>query len=309
MIGIIFTGGTIGSTAGEQYIATDSSKSYKLIEMYREQYGDDVEMVTDSPYEILSENMTCREYPLLAEAVKRMLDRGVSGVIVTHGSDTLQYSAAFLSYVIPQGSVPVMLVASNYVLEDERANGLINFACAVDFIKNSCGRGVYVPYRNRDGIVRIYYGNNILPHDACSDELRSLQGIVYGDYAEGYFVPSGIACPTPVALYDVPRDTAGASEVLVIHPYPGMKYPSLEGYKAVLHCSYHSGTICTGDSSYERMLEEAGERNIPVYYICDDREKQYASCELNDRKNIIKLSNITEISAYIVVWLSVNMKI
>ena len=107
MIGIIFTGGTIGSTAGERYITTDSKKSYRLIEMYREQYGDDVEFITDSPYEILSENITCREYPLLAEAVKKMIDRGVKGVIVTHGSDTLQYSAAFLSYVIPQGSVPV----------------------------------------------------------------------------------------------------------------------------------------------------------------------------------------------------------
>ena len=46
MIGIIFTGGTIGSTAGERYITTDSKKSYRLIEMYREQYGDDVEFNT-----------------------------------------------------------------------------------------------------------------------------------------------------------------------------------------------------------------------------------------------------------------------
>lgn len=309
MIGIIFTGGTIGSTAGERYITPDSKKSYRLIEMYREQYGDDVEFITDSPYEILSENITCREYPLLAEAVKKMIDRGVKGVIVTHGSDTLQYSAAFLSYVIPQGSVPVMLVASNYVLEDVRANGLYNFACAVNFIKNSCGRGVYVPYRNRDGVMRVYYGNNILPHDTGSDELRALKGVIYGDYGEGCFVPSGVPCPTPVTLYDTPENFATASDVLVIHPYPGMSYPSLEGYKAVLHCSYHSGTVCTADGAFERFVAEAERNHIPVYYMANDGEKEYASCEQTEGRGVIKLSNITEIAAYIVIWLSVNVKI
>ena len=309
MIGIIFTGGTIGSTLGDKYISTDSEKEYKLLSMYKERYGDNVAFVTETPYEILSENMTCAEYPLLAKAVMAMLDRGVKGVIVTHGSDTLAYSAAFLSYVIPKGSAPVMLVASNYVLEDERANGLYNFACAVDFIKNYCGRGVYVPYRNRDGIVRVYYGNSILPFDMGSDELRAFKGVVYGDYAEGCFVLSGNENPTPVKLYDVPKKCQPHSNILVIHPYPGMKYPSVAGYKAVLHYSYHSGTMCAVDTSFDEMISEAKKEKIPVYYVDNHTDGSYDSVQKLEGCGVKKLSNISNVAAYIVVWLSEIMKI
>ena len=166
-----------------------------------------------------------------------------------------------------------------------------------------------MPYRNRDGVMRVYYGNNILPHDTGSDELRALKGVIYGDYGEGCFVPSGVPCPTPVTLYDTSENSATASDVLVIHPYPGMSYPSLEGYKAVLHCSYHSGTVCTAEGAFERFVAEAERNHIPVYYMANDGEKEYASCEQTEGRGVIKLSNITEIAAYIVIWLSVNVKI
>ncbi len=307
MIGIVHTGGTIGSTAGDTYISTDCKKLAGLLQTYHERGGRKQDFVICTPYELLSENMSCREYPILADAVKSMMDRGAEGVIVTHGSDTIQYSAAFLSYVLGDSCPPVLLVCSNYVLEDARANGADNFACAVDFIEKSCGKGVYVPYRGKDGVTRVFYGNCILPHDIYSDELRGMKGIYYGDYAEGSFVPSGMELPGEKVKYDIPEKCGMTSDILVIHPYPGMKYPSLKGYRAVLHCSYHSGTLCTAGEEFEHMTEEAGKMGIPVYLTGTDDEKDYESTEAFEKKGIIKLKNIAEPAAYILIWLEINV--
>ena len=145
---VIFTGGTIGSTVNGEYISTDGKKPYIILERYNKEYPNSIEWHTDNPYTILSENATIDTYRMLAKSVKAGLDKNYDGIIVTHGSDTLQYSAAFLSLILGDDVAPVMLVSSNYVLEDERANGMDNFGAAVDFIVNHRGKGVFVPYKN-----------------------------------------------------------------------------------------------------------------------------------------------------------------
>ena len=39
MIGVIFTGGTIGSSISDGYISTDSEMRYMLLKMYKESCG------------------------------------------------------------------------------------------------------------------------------------------------------------------------------------------------------------------------------------------------------------------------------
>ena len=57
------------------------------------------------------------------------------GIIVTHGTDTLPYSAAALSYALGNNCIPVCLVSSNYPIEDERANGVDNLHGAIRLIE------------------------------------------------------------------------------------------------------------------------------------------------------------------------------
>lgn len=305
MIGVIFTGGTIGSSINGDYISTDNTKPYKLIDMYEKKYGSE-EFVTDSPCEILSENITCKDYGLIVSSVQRMIESGVDGVILTHGSDTIQYTAALLSYVIDT-DIPIMIVCSNYVLEDKRANGLKNFYAAVDFIKNNYKTGVFVPYAGSDGITRIFYGSNILKHDIYSDELRTLGDAYYGDYAEGHFVESGKNNPCIIEKkYRLPEKLTEYSDVLVINPYPGIKYPDPEGYKAVLHTTYHSGTICTGLEDLTVFTQKAKDKKIPVYLLGTGTGIEYESCKEYEKLGLIVLPYMTEISAYIEIWLMNN---
>ena len=107
---VIFTGGTIGSEASGEYISIDGIKPYKLLQMYADTYHDearDVMFDTESPYTVLSENADGNTFKKLFDAVSQGVDAGYDGIIVTHGSDTLQYGAAVAAYAAGCDSIPV----------------------------------------------------------------------------------------------------------------------------------------------------------------------------------------------------------
>ena len=176
---VIFTGGTIGSTLSDGWISPDSSTRYKLIDTYRQNHGDDVTFVTRSPYSILSENLSAQTLSALVNEVTAALNEDFDGIIVTHGTDTLQFSAAALAYATGNDTVPIVLVSSNYPLDDPRANGNANFRAAVSFIKNACGRGVFISYKNANDAVMFHNALEALGHLESDDAVFSMHGNAY----------------------------------------------------------------------------------------------------------------------------------
>ena len=111
---VVFTGGTIGSCYNDGVISPDSSTRYKLIEMYK-QNGGYAEFDAISPYTVLSENLNGEYFNLLYNSVKENINN-YDGIIVTHGTDTLQYTSAVLSYMFGLCNTPIVLVSANYPL-------------------------------------------------------------------------------------------------------------------------------------------------------------------------------------------------
>jgi glutamyl-tRNA(Gln) amidotransferase subunit D len=62
-------------------------------------------------YQILSENMRADYWMELARAVAEEIRGGAQGVIITHGTDTMMYTAAALSFMV-KTPVPVVIVGS-----------------------------------------------------------------------------------------------------------------------------------------------------------------------------------------------------
>ncbi len=315
---VIFTGGTIGSSAGEEYITLDNAKPYKLIELYRENYGREVEFHTSEPYTVLSENMDCKMYLKLAKEVKSHIDEGYDGIIVTHGSDTIQYSAAMLAYVLGNKTIPVMLVASNYVLEDWRANGLINFACAVEFIRGRRGRGVFVPYANMGENCKVHCALKLMPHLPYSDYLYSLDNMYYGEFSDNAFYMREKVCEKNDNLFhkedgalvskfnieDSEKALSSCSHILWINVHPGMVCPEIpDDTGAILISPYHSGTICTEYDNLVEFLESAGRRGLPVYLAGANDGMDYESCRRYEAFGIKVLQKISPVAAYIRLWL------
>ncbi|MGN0341717.1 MAG: asparaginase domain-containing protein [Roseburia sp.] len=306
---VIFTGGTIGSTKQNDWISTDESKNYLLIEKYQQQTKRKVEFTCKNPFTLLSENMTGETLHRLGQVVQENLSPEYNGIIITHGSDTIQYSAAMLSYALGQISLPVLLVCSNYVLEDPRANGLANFSAAVDFIASGAGNGVFVPYRNSDGALYIHQGTRLLPHLPFRDDLFSVMGQYYG-----IVKPTGDVLPNkangerlfpskdsdPLVL-----PTQPSSRILRLFPYPGFSYPALqEPYPAaILLDTYHSGTLCSATPGMEEFFTRAHELGIPVFLTGATAGADYDSVKAWKQLHIFTLPQASPIAMYMKLWM------
>jgi glutamyl-tRNA(Gln) amidotransferase subunit D len=86
---------------------------------------------------ILSENMTPAVWRDLAEAVHEEIAAGADGVVVMHGTDTMQFSAAALSYALDT-PVPIVLTGSQRSADRPSSDNVMNAVCAVEAAKSDC---------------------------------------------------------------------------------------------------------------------------------------------------------------------------
>ncbi|MCM1295280.1 MAG: asparaginase domain-containing protein [Muribaculaceae bacterium] len=305
---VIFTGGTICSSVNDGYINTNETGKDRLIQEYKKLHASDTEHIyftTETPYYILSENLNGSHINKLADCIdKAVLGTEHDGIIVTHGTDTQQYMSAALSYLFPNLQIPVVLVSSNYILDDDRANGIANFSAAVDFIKecSNCQQtvhhGVYVAYKNENEAAVIHYGTRLLPHMPYSDRLYSIE-------------QNSHSCNKQIDIYNYlsghPRYTE-ASPVMYIRPVPGQQYTDVPGYvRAILLDSFHSGTLCTRDASFQNMLLDAAKREIPIFLTGAEDRTGYESTRIYKDLSISVLPKASPVSMYMKLWLLVSM--
>lgn len=342
---VIFTGGTIGSSVIDGYIAPEEGQRYKLIEDYRkispcpviyqgmyaehpQAYATDTLYIdTIKPYQILSENLNGDYINQLIECLKESLTAcsttaqqndtahmhtGYDGIIITHGTDTLQYTSAAIGYAFADTRIPIILVSSNYILDDERANGLDNFYYAVAFIRR-CAEGkntpgVYVSYRNGEERQLIHRAARLLPHAPYEDMLYSVGDIAYGEFKTDGFVlydtdtnPTyhHTASPHPYTATKL----ASPAPVLYIRPVPGQSYPAIASHiRAILLDTYHSGTLGTDSSEFINFITDAKSKNIPVFLTGAENRTGYESTRIYKSLDIHVLPKASPIAMYMKLW-------
>ncbi|MFB6175698.1 MAG: Glu-tRNA(Gln) amidotransferase subunit GatD, partial [Halobaculum sp.] len=86
---------------------------------------------------ILSENMEPPIWQDLADAVADEIERGADGVVVMHGTDTMQFSAAALSFVLDT-PVPIVFTGSQRSADRPSSDNVVNAVCAVEAAKSDC---------------------------------------------------------------------------------------------------------------------------------------------------------------------------
>ncbi|MEF8856947.1 MAG: Glu-tRNA(Gln) amidotransferase subunit GatD [Haloplanus sp.] len=84
---------------------------------------------------ILSENMTPAVWQDLAEAVSEEIEAGADGVVVMHGTDTMQYTASALAFMLDT-PVPVVFTGSQRSADRPSSDNVMNAVCAVEAAKS-----------------------------------------------------------------------------------------------------------------------------------------------------------------------------
>ena len=277
---VVFTGGTIGSTVTEGTINTASEAPFKLIQLFKQRYNNhqQIHFSTLQPLQILSENLSPCVWQTLISAIEAEQPEQFDGIIITHGTDTLAYTAAALSFYFNAIKIPILLVSSDYPLNDARANGLDNFICAIEFILQNNSAGVFVPYRNRQQTTLVHRGSRLSCSLQLSGDFFSVQGKSFMQFESNTFWL--LNPPSPPITDDeggaramAPHLKANFSDrILMIKPYPGLNYAhfNLENADAVLHDLYHSGTACSSTQwgenySLVEFMKRCQEQNTKVY--------------------------------------------
>jgi len=80
---------------------------------------------------ILSENMEPAIWRDLADAVAEEVAAGADGVVVMHGTDTMQYSASALAFML-DSPVPVVFTGSQRSADRPSSDNVMNAVCAVE---------------------------------------------------------------------------------------------------------------------------------------------------------------------------------
>ncbi|MCR5431823.1 MAG: asparaginase domain-containing protein [Lachnospiraceae bacterium] len=218
-------------------------------------------------------------YPSLKDERLISADNAYDGIVIAHGTDTLAYSAALFSILLRDMGVPVFIVSSNEAPQSERSNAAANFRAAVECICEGIRPGVYVTYRNiSDGTMYLHYASRLMQCGNFEEDFRS-PGMTKLDHI-------GVKAFSRLPRYDGETDASGCIDlfgdlkienvVMKIDPYVGLNYDfyDFSGVKAILHGTYHSGTVCTekaddhGENSVFALLRRCGER--PVYIAPSD---------------------------------------
>jgi glutamyl-tRNA(Gln) amidotransferase subunit D len=111
LVSILSTGGTIASKVDYRTGAVTSQFSAGEIISAIPELEEIANYRAQVVYQILSENMRAEYWIRLANTVAQEIESGAEGVIITHGTDTMMYTAAALSFML-RTPVPVVLVGS-----------------------------------------------------------------------------------------------------------------------------------------------------------------------------------------------------
>jgi len=134
-ISLISTGGTIASTVDYRTGAvTPRADAEDILRAVPELAGlanYRGRVVTN----ILSENMTPDVWQTLATAVAEEIEAGADGIVVTHGTDTMQYSAAALAFMLDT-PVPIVFTGSQRSADRPSSDNVMNAVCAVAAAKS-----------------------------------------------------------------------------------------------------------------------------------------------------------------------------
>ena len=303
----IFTGGTIGSTLVGETIAADETKSYKIIDFYSRKYKIDFEYDVCEPYVELSENNTGDSIRILTECVRDNLDKGYDGIIVTHGTDTMQFSAAAVGYTAGVDSVPICFVSSNSPIESCDSNALCNLHGAIELIRRAEDRGVFVIYKNlRDRVVKVHRATRLIGSKSFSDDVSSIFSTVYGQFDLDFNFERNADYSEradEISTLDFSSLCEMSEDIMLLFPYTGMTYPTIDdNIKYIIVNTYHSGTINTKSERAKRFFAEAKAKNVTVFATGIKEGPQYESSNMFSELNIIPLKNMSPVAAYVKLW-------
>jgi glutamyl-tRNA(Gln) amidotransferase subunit D len=123
---LLGTGGTVASrldyTTGAVIPSFTPGELFTAVPELAEICNLECEMV----FKILSENMKYEYWQKLAEKIEEAANSGIEGIMIGHGTDTMSFTSAALSFMLKDLSIPVVLVGSQRSSDRPSSDAALN---------------------------------------------------------------------------------------------------------------------------------------------------------------------------------------
>jgi glutamyl-tRNA(Gln) amidotransferase subunit D len=188
-IALISTGGTIASKidyrTGGVHSVLSASDLYASIPELRRYASVDPEVILNE----YSENLNPEHWTLIANKVAEKIKSGIyTGIIITHGTDTMHYTASALSFALQNPPVPVVLVGAQRSSDRPSSDAALNLIGATVFCIKSNYSGVFVTMHAgpSDDVIACHVGTRVRKnHTSRRDAFESIDmepiALVKGD--------------------------------------------------------------------------------------------------------------------------------
>jgi glutamyl-tRNA(Gln) amidotransferase subunit D len=125
------TGGTIASRldyrTGAVIPAFSPGELYGAVP----ELADICNLTTEKVFAVFSENMGPDQYIALAKAIGKEIKKGIDGIVIGHGTDTLHHTAAALTFMVQNSPVPIVLVGSQRSSDRPSSDAALNLMHAM----------------------------------------------------------------------------------------------------------------------------------------------------------------------------------
>ncbi|HYS71847.1 MAG TPA: Glu-tRNA(Gln) amidotransferase subunit GatD, partial [Thermoplasmata archaeon] len=242
-VAVLGTGGTIASYVDYRTGAVHPAVTAEELVFSVPELLDAANVRARVIYSVYSENLAPKNWQVLAAEAAKELQAGAQAVIIPHGTDTLHYSSAALSFMLRDLTGPVILVGSQRSSDRPSSDAVFNLLCAARLAGADLGEVVTcMHHETGDTACDVLRGTKVRKmHASRRDAFKPINARRLGSvHADGDIAWEGAA--TPRSKGPVRMETELDPDVELVYFHPGMTPKRFEGLTHGCHGIVIAGT-------------------------------------------------------------------
>ncbi len=254
---LIHTGGTIGMSL------TGEVDAKNIFSAQLEKYCPSLFEIADVQAEIImnkdSSNIVPADWVAMAEVLDANRDK-YDGFLVTHGTDTMAYSATALSFMLKGFNKPIIFTGAQRPLLDPRSDGPRNLVLSAQIV-----------IENKIKEVAIFFDSYVLR----GNRTRKVSALSFGAFSSPNYPPlAHVGVKIDYSRYlEIPKSeyqlqTSLNTDVFSFSIFPGMNVkalrPLLTKFKAVVIQAFGPGDIPTENHDLVNLIKDLHQSGIHV---------------------------------------------
>jgi glutamyl-tRNA(Gln) amidotransferase subunit D len=219
---------------------------------------------------VFSENMGPEQWIRTAQAIGDEIRKGIHGIVIGHGTDTMHHTSAILSFMVQNSPVPIVMVGSQRSSDRPSSDAAFNLIHAVKTAAESDMAETMICMfgPTSDQYALLHRGTRVRKmHSSYRSTFRTISDIPIAMVDRKKITPLRTDYKRRRPDNDVVINTAFEEKVSIVYYYPNMKPDIIDslidnGYRGIVVAGTGLGHV---NKPLYPSLKRACDRGIAVY--------------------------------------------